>query len=280
MRSRAIQASLITTCLILCAGMVKAETLSLEGKVEHSESVSPFDNISVGTKFDENSLPRGENEGHWWRVPKWLQGHWHKTGKIEILAFHDLQKDEPVPFKKHVTVSYPHNEVIGHQTDQRGQVWAYVPIPSVVKTVQGNHINVNVINGFDVMDEQEESITIRIFAVTVMVDNTSHKVISICQRESLQTWNSIRNNEVTIHDSTKFFDRDGVPIFTKKMLSHTKKCASFSPVNFIDRISHSPTPRQDYYIPTELCNSKNLPIDLRTSFAEYLRTHNLSLLIP
>jgi hypothetical protein len=262
--------ALLLACLSWSAGLACAETISLEGSVEHSETLHPVDAFTVGAEYDENLLPSGvDSEGNWWRVPKWLAGQWEKTGKIEVLSFTDLKTNQSIPSKKRTRVTYHDREVLGHQSDGHGQIWTYVPVPCIMKSSAGETTNVNVINAFDVVSETPESITLKIFCVTVMVDS-NNKVTSICQRESLQTWTPVNDHLISIKDSTKFFDRDGVPLAAKKMQTYTHRCGGYCPVNYIDKATHRPLHS----------NPSAIPLNLRNSFAEFLRTHNLTSLIP
>lgn len=264
---------LLMVCLTWSFGMAFAATL--EGSVEHSETLHPVDAFEVGAQYDETLLPNGENsEGSWWRVPNWLAGEWQKTGKIEVLSFTDLKTNQAIPSKKLNRVTYRDREVLGHQVDGQGQIWTYVPVPCIMKSMSGTTTNVNVVNKFDVVSETKDSITLKIFCVTVMV-NSDNKVISICQRESLQTWTPVNDRLVSIKDSTKFFDRDGEPIAAKTMLTHTHRCGAYCPVNYIDKSTHRPLRPNPY-----LVSSRAISLNLRDSFAEYLRTHNLTSLIP
>ncbi|MDZ4832608.1 MAG: hypothetical protein SGJ27_02285 [Candidatus Melainabacteria bacterium] len=269
-------------CLSWSGAMACAEGLSLEGKIEHSEMLHPVDAFKIGADYDETLLPSGEDsDGNWWRVPRWLAGQWEKTGKIEVLSFTDLKTNEAIKSKKRNRVSYHDREVLGHQSDCEGQVWTYVPLPCIMKSSAGDKTNVNVINSFDVVEETKDSLTVKIFCVTVMLDS-NNKVISICQRESLQTWTPVNEHLISIKDSTKFFDRDGQPIAAKKMLTYSQRCGGYCPVNYTDRMTHRPMRGSGYRTMDRenLPGQYGVPLDLRNSFAEFLRTHNLTSLTP
>lgn len=262
---------LLLACLSWSAGLASAQNISLEGSVEHSEKLHPVNLFTVGAEYDEKLLPSGlDSEGNWWRVPDWLAGQWEKTGKIEVLSFIDLQTNQAIPSKKKTSVTYQDREVLGHQSDGQGQIWTYVPVPCVMKSYSEDTstTNVNVINSFDVAGETKDSITLKIFCVTVMVDH-HNKVVSICQRESLQTWTPVNKHLISIKDSTKFFDRDGVALAAKTMQTYTHRCGKYCPVNYIDKVTLRP-----------LRYPSSIPLNLRNSFADFLRTHNLTSLIP
>ncbi|MBX9666929.1 MAG: hypothetical protein K2X93_04885 [Candidatus Obscuribacterales bacterium] len=256
--------------------------MRLEAQVEHSEYQQPLDDFKVGSALDESLLPTGQDgQGNWWRVPGWLAGQWQKTGRITVLSFKDLATNEEVPGPKHVKVHYPDNEVLGHQTDCHGDIWTYVPIPYVVRTISGGRTNVNIVNAFDEVEADDDSVTLRIFTVTLVVDNATSKVISVCQRESLQTLTAVNESKMEIVDSTKFFDRDGKAIYSKKLLTHSQRLGRFSPTHFLDRSTNRPLPwRASYKLPRDLRDSAYVPLDLRDSFASFLRSHNLTALIP
>lgn len=274
-------AVLLFACLTWSGGTTLAQPLLIEGRVEHSENLHPVDAFQVGDDFNDSLLPNSaDGESNWWPVPAWLTGQWHKTGRIEVLSFTDLKTNQPIASKKVVRVEYPDTEMLGHQKDGDGQVWTYFPIPCVLRTYSGNHTNVNVYNGFDVVDKREKSVSVRLFIVTIMVDNTTRKVVSVCQRESLQTWTPAGGERVSILDSTRFFDREGVPIAAKKTQTHANKCRDYCRVNFIHRDTHRPARFQEYTLPADLKSSRYAPLDLRDSLAGFLRSRNLTSRIP
>ncbi len=258
------------------------DTIRLEAQIEHSEYQSPVDDFKVGSELDESLLPTGQDgQGSWWRVPNWLAGQWQKTGRITVLSFKDLTTNEEVPSPRHIKVDYPDNEVLGHQTDGHGDIWTYVPIPYVVRTISGNHTNVNIVNAFDEVDADADSVTLKIFTVTLVVNNSTKKVVSVCQRESLQTLTVVNDSKVEIMDSTRFFDRDGKAIFSKKLLTHSQRLGRFAPTHFLDRTTNRPLPwHASYKLPRDLRDSPYVPVDLRDSFESFLRSHNLATLIP
>lgn len=276
-----IASAMLLSYLSIGIGAAFADSLLLEGKIEHSDKLDPLDRYQVGTEFDESLLPTNTDcSGNWWRVPDWLAGKWHKKGKLHILEYTDLQRNEPIPSPRTVKVHYPDAEVLGHQTDRNGRVWTFVPLPCVGRTYSGPHMNVNIYHSFDLLEEKQNSMTVRLFLVTLMVSRETNKVVSICQRESLQTWTLVDDHHVSILDSTKFFDKDGVPLATKQLLSYSHRCNSYCPVDFLDKRTHRPVSYPSMTISPSMRSLSYVPLDLRDSFADYLRDHNLTSLIP
>lgn len=274
--------SLLTTVALMSALLLKgapvsAETMTLQGGVEHSDMLEPLNSFQLGEYLDERLLPSNQGcNGNWWPVPDWLAGSWHKKGTIETLEFIDLQTNKPIPCKKKIHVNYPDNEILGHQEDGAGQVWTFVPLPCVMRTSTVEHTNVNVYHSFDLVHSSEDYITVRLFLVTIMVSNETQKVVSICQRESLQTWKIVDDDTISIHDSVKFFDKDGRALATKKMLSYSKKFRDFCPVAYIDRVTHRPIRNKHLKVPDSLFGYGAIPLDLKNSLAEFLRSKNLT----
>lgn len=277
-----IASAMLLSYLSIGIGAACAESLLLQGTIEHSDRLDPLDRYQVGATFDEEQLPANSScEGNWWRVPSWLAGRWHKKSKLQVLSYTDLQTNQPIPTPKTVKVQYPEAEVLGHQTDRKGSVWTFVPLPCVGRTYSGPHMNVNIYHSFDLVEEKKNSMTVRLFLVTLMVSRETNKIVSICQRESLQTWTLQDDDHVEILDSVKFFDKDGVPLATKQLLSQSHRCNSYCPVNFLDKRTHRPIANPSLSsVPASIRDLSYVPLDLRDSFADYLRNHDLTSLIP
>jgi len=264
----------------MSGGAACAQSLSLECGIEHSEFMQPVEGFHIGSQIDHKLLPSGDDaRGHWWQVPDWMAGKWHKTGKIDVLSFTDLKTNEPVKSKKRLHVHYPDNEVLGHQQDRHGQIWTYIPIPCVIRTQSGGRTNVSVLRSFDVVDDSKDNFTVRMYLFSLVTEGED-KVISICQRECLQTWTPIDNDTISIVESTKFFDKEGEAIYAKKTQTYSEKCGKYCQVNWVDRQTQRPLDWGNYKAPEELAGSVHVPIDLRNSLAEFLKTKNLTSLIP
>ena len=246
------------------ADSADAQTL-LEGKIEHSESLPPVDSQwQVGAKFDAARLPvTGSGTVIWWRVPDWLAGTWHNIGKVKRLSLKDIEHEEKSQGFDAVDVKYPDAEIIGYQKDRENAVWTCVPAPYVGRTVQGDNTNVSIIYSATPVDINENQVVIRFLATTLTVEKSKGKIVSVSQRESLQTYKPIEKNHILVQASMKFFDENGAARFESKVLSQCARIEGF---------------RETPYLPTPA----NVPtlIDMRKSFDNFLRRQKLDRLVP
>ncbi len=252
-------------CACLCFALpVQCQTL-LEGKIEHSDSLPPVDpQWKTGATFDSARLPvTGAASVLWWRVPEWLAGTWHNIGKIKRLSLKDIEHEEKSQGFNAIDIKYPDAEVIGYQRDKEGFVWTCVPAPYVGRTVQGDNINVSIIYSATPVDISDKQVVIRFLATTLTVDRTKGKIITVSQRESLQTYKQIENGHLLVQASMKFFDENGAARFESKVLSQSAKHDVYRETPYL------PSPGD---VPTL--------IDMRKSFDNFLRKQQLEQLIP
>lgn len=236
----------------------------LEGKIEHSGSLPPVDpKWKTGAQFDPRMLPAPGTESlSWWKVPEWLVGTWRTEGKIKRLSLKDVESSKSQGFDA-IDINYPDIEVIGYQQDKEGSVWTCVPSPYVGRTVQTAHVNVSIIHHAKAMLVSESEVVIKFLATTFMVDRNTNRILSVTQRESLQTYKPIEKGKVLVQASMKFFDENGNARYESKVLSQVRKKGHF---------------RETPYLP--LPGSVPTLVDLRKSFDKYLHLQQLDHLIP
>lgn len=239
--------------------------LKLEGKIEHSDSLPAVSTQwKTGAKFDSRKLPvTGSNSVIWWRVPDWLAGSWRNAGKIKRLILKGVDEPQAAQGFESIDVKYPDTEVIGYQQDNQNKVWTCVPTPYVGRTEQGDNINVSIIDSAIPLDSSDNQVVIKFLATTLTVDKNKNKILSVVQRESLQTYRLIEHGKVLVQASMKFFDEDGNPRYESKTLSQCRQQAVY---------------KETPYLPTQ--GNEPTLIDMRKSFDQFLRSRHLDHLIP
>lgn len=237
----------------------------LQGKIEHSASLSAVGpQWKVGKRFDPQKLPvTGSQSVLWWRIPDWLAGTWRTSGKVKRLSFRDLEHAELTQGFDAIDIKYPDSEVIGYQQDRDGFVWTCVPTPYVGRTEQGDRINISIIYSATPVDLTDSQVVVKFLATTLTVDRTKGKIMSVTQRESLQTYRPIEKGRVLVQASMKFFDEDGIARYESSVLSQTRQ--------------HEPY-RESPYLPAP--GEVPTLIDMRKSFDNFLQARRLDALIP
>lgn len=249
--------------LILAAPVGSQQVLT--GRIEHSASLPAVDpEWKVGKKFDPEKLPlTGSQSAFWWRVPDWLAGTWRTYGKVKRLSFKDLEHTELAQGFDALDIKYPDSEVIGFQQDSYGSVWTCVPTPYVGRTEQGDKINISIIYSATPVDLADDQVVVKFLATTLSLDKAKGRIVSVTQRESLQTYRPIENGKVLVQASMKFFNEDGIARYESTVLSQSRQ--------------HEPF-RESPYLPV----SGEVPtlIDMRKSFDNFLHTRQMDALIP
>lgn len=231
----------------------------LEGKIEHANTLPPVNpKLRPGAKFDLRKMPIDAPLSLlWWRVPDWLSGTWKNEGKVRRLNFIDLEHPEKREGFDMVDVAYPDNEVIGYQEDRYHNVWTAVLTPYMGRTRQGANTNLSVVHSAIPLEISEKQIVLKFLATTAVVSKANKRIVSVSQRESIQTYRPIEGNLVIVLASMKFFDENGKAKFSSEILSHTQKQLPFQEVPFL--------PAPDSFA----------VVDLRQSLDKFLRSHGL-----
>lgn len=235
----------------------------LEGTIQHSAALPPVDpKLKPGAKFDLRRLPINQPLVLlWWRVPEWLAGTWHNSGKVKRLSFVDLQHPERKEGYNLLDIHYPDSEVIGYQEDRGRAIWTCVMTPYMGRTKQGENTNVSVIHSAVPLETSQTQVVLKFLATTVVIGKNK-RIVSISQRESIQTYRPVDANKVIVLSSMKFFDDTGEAKYESELLSHCQRQLPFRELPYL------PSPE-----PFTL-------IDLRQSFDKFLRSQQMDALIP
>ena len=247
----------------LPAAQNEAAKFVLEGTVQHSNALPPVDpRLKPGARFDLKRMPINDPLSLlWWRVPEWLAGTWHNSGKVKRLSFVDLQNPEKKEGFNLLDIHYPDSEIIGYQEDRGRAVWTCVMTPYMGRTKQGENTNVSVIHAAVPMETSQHQVILKFLATTVVIGKNK-RIVSVSQRESIQTYRPVDGNKVIVLSSMKFFDDEGIAKYESDLLSHCQRQLPFREVEYL------PAPQ-----PLTL-------IDLRRSFDKYLRSQQMDALIP
>ncbi len=235
----------------------------LEGTVQHSNALPPVDpRLKPGSKFDLRRLPINDPLSLlWWRVPEWLAGTWRNSGKVKRLSFVDLENPDKKEGFNMLDIHYPDSEVIGYQEDRGKAIWTCVLTPYMGRTKQGENTNVSVIHSAVPLETSQHQVVLKFLATTVVIGRNK-RIISVSQRESIQTYRPVDANKVIVLSSMKFFDDEGQAKYESDLLSHCHRQLPYHELQYL------PAPQ-----PLTL-------IDLRQSFDKFLHSQQMDGLIP
>lgn len=245
--------------------------LVIQGHIQQLDHLAPVTLFRVGDKFDESNLPKAAGAiGYWFKVPNWLAGTWHHLGRVQIVSMKNLSKNQEMQHKREKYVTYENDEVVGFQKDKQGNIWTCIPVPYVSRDTIKGIMNVNIIGAAEAVESADESVSIMLTAMTVSVNVSTKKIVSIAQRQSLQIYRPISSRTIEISTSAKFFDEVGSPIYSQELLAHNRRIHGYEELG---------------YLPMGSVVSTVLPegvsgIDLRRSFISFLTEHDLQNLIP
>jgi hypothetical protein len=238
----------------------------LSGRIEHSLFLPPVNpNLKPGRHFDENSLKpiTSADSKFWWHVPDWLVGTWRNIGTVHEVSFRNLQASEEYQAGTSHPIAYQELEVIGLQSDRNGGVWTCVPTPYMSKDRIGTTLNVNLIDYVEPMSVKDDEVVLRLVATTLMVDLQTERIISVTQRESMQTYRPVQGGKILILASQRFFDDNGQPKYSRELLTHCHRMGHFVERNYWTGPS-----------------TGMAMIDLYESFVHYLRENKMEDLVP
>lgn len=257
-----LQIFLSCLCVFYAPQFVLAEEFKLEGHIEHSQTLPPVEpEFEVGKKFDERKFRSHQQASStlWWRVPDWLVGAWQNVGRTRQIKLTDLRTQQDYGGDSKPIIY----EVIGLQKDRKGDVWTTVPTPYFTRDRIGRVMNVHRITLAEPLQNSKEQVMLRLIATTYSVDVHSNKILSVSQRESLQTYRPVENGKIIVLSSMKFYDEHGNPKYASDLLTHSRRQSGFS------ELQYWTAPGTGLSI-----------IDLRKSFADYLHKENMDDLIP
>ena len=158
-------------------------------------------------------------------------------------------------------ISYPDHEVIGYQEDRSGAIWTCVMTPYMGRTRQVETTNISVVHSAIPLEISEKQIILKFVATTAIVGRNK-RIVSVSQRESIQTYRPASPNRVIVLASMKYFDDTGLAKYESETLSHCERHLPFHEQSFIPAAE-----------PFSL-------VDLRQSLDKFLRSQQLDALIP
>jgi hypothetical protein len=230
-----------------------AGTKFLHGSVEHSDQLAPVQSgLQVGTTFDATKLEQGSATRTWYRVPPWFAGKWQYDDYTTTFS-QDYKTGSTNPqARTHPAVA---SETWGCQRDRLGGIWDFFAASGLSETTSEEKIWKDMTTDESLIFDSDTKLIRRSVSTRTTVDKTNNTILSVSQFECFSTY-TMYGDKVKTEYSMKEFDDQGKP----KLLSQGWRIGSRLAPFIVDNYRHKE--------------------DVRPSFLEYLKSHDLQKLVP
>jgi hypothetical protein len=224
---RKVTVNLALAYIIAC---VPAHGLMLQAQVEHSERLQPISNaLAPGQVFDPRNLPAMPDStaaNHWYKVPKWLVGKWHKDNQTDYYRYDYTAKQTDTTTR--VTEARG-DGTWGTQIDDQGQVWQYNPAPFVTTLDAGDQTVIQIVTTSEPIEDTDQYFVRRSVDTQLRVDKTTNVIKATESGEQITAYVAEEPGLIKRESSSKVFDRFGQPMVLGKSFSYEKRIADFAP---------------------------------------------------
>lgn len=202
----------------------------LKGSVQHADQLPPAPApLRTGAIFDESKLQTLTKDNSWYQIPAWFAGSWRSEEQSQYYQYDYSTGEEDHRRVKSMITS---NEDIGWQKDKLGGIWQRVYHPYLTVSYGASVYFVSYVRLSIPLYVSNEKIVMRYQSVSAKVSNTTRRVVSSEQRESIQTYTPVtKYGFVKVVSSMKHFDEDGKPSILTQAVIGKSRTQMFSPWN-------------------------------------------------
>lgn len=248
-----LNAVAILSLILMAAGSPAAWCYTIEGKIEHVETMPAMDESErKGAQFDLSAQSEVHPNNNWVQIPTWLAGTWSVREETATLR-QDLRSGHSdrsrYRFKARQEFTY------GSQKDRQGNIWHFVGTPYTSKTNLSEYDEVHEVKEKEFLAAGDHKVTIR-SVVGVIRLSSSGRVLESFQQESLTSYSPEEDGYLLLTSSTKTFSDTGKPMHLQENEARIKRIKPF-----VERDSY---------------DNK----DLRSLFRHYLISHGFNNLLP
>ncbi len=224
----------LKTCLaasLLCLlSAVTTQARTLQGGVEHSESLRPIEQtLAPGEIFDVRNLPsQGNGPARFFRIPSWLAGTWHKESQTDFYRYSYITKQTDITTRTGPARS---DGTWGTQREDDGTVWQYDATPFNSTVDSGSEFVVQLVRVSEPVAESEKAFVRRSLDTQIRVDKMTGRIKAVESGEQLTTYYPEQDGLVKRESSAKVFDANGNPLLLGKSFSYETRVAEFQPQN-------------------------------------------------
>ncbi len=167
----------LAICFANCLAIVSVKAEPLQGQVNLSEELQPLPpSLRKGAKFDPANLPAQGIIQNWICIPYWRAGTFHRETQTLLSIVGPIT----------VPIRSLNDRQIGHQIDNRGQIWHHYALPEV-RTVEAPHwVEWQIVTDIQTLSNTQNEITNIQRGITLDVDKKKQKIIRVGMSEQLQ----------------------------------------------------------------------------------------------
>jgi hypothetical protein len=234
---------------------------ALQAGVELNVKLPALDaSLTPGNKFNLEAattlLNNNRHRNQWYKVPHWAAGRWHESKAVTVYYRDDIngeESDKPHPY------NFNSNFNIGTEDDTSKQIWGFADANYWTTTETENRYCYMFVTSLQPLLHSEETCSFRGLSVSFIVDKMTNRIITCKQRETVQIYENVSESRMRNCTCHRVFNWDGVA-----ELSATNE----SDCNRISKYRN-------------LGNEKAADGRvLHPMFVEYLRSHDMGVLIP
>lgn len=213
--------------------ILPAKAMLLQARIEHSERMPPIPaSMSPGEQLDRSALPTataGASVNHWYKVPSWLAGRWHKESQTDYYRYDYLSHQTDITTR---VVEAKSDGIWGTQVDEKGQIWQFDSAPFVTSVDAGEQTVVQVVRVSDPIEQSDLHFVRRTVDTQIRIDKATNTIVSVESGEQITAYIPEGEGLIKRESSSKVFDRFGQPVVLGKSFSYEQKIDAFSPQNF------------------------------------------------
>ncbi|HEY9712528.1 MAG TPA: hypothetical protein V6C72_03600, partial [Chroococcales cyanobacterium] len=231
----------------------KSGKMILQGGVKHSVDLPSLPSaLKAGSFFDEKALPKPPHDDQWYLIPDWLAGRWLRSEETILSTYRfdtHTQNNQPR------TIALQEMADFGVQRDSAGHIWHY-RLATRGMADKGSTLSIALVQSQEPLSVTDQEVVIRDVFTELQVNRATSVIIEAKQAESISHYLPVKDGTIRTSVSIKFFQEDGTPDRQQENVSTERRIEAFSP-----------------------CNSYK-GLDLKKSFADYLRASGKASLIP
>ena len=233
MRKRTFANIISVISLVAVSALLPARAILLQAQVEHSEKMPPIaPSLAPGEQLDRSSLPSvtaGVSVNHWYKVPSWLAGRWHKDTQTDYYRFNYATRQTDVTTRVEEAKS---DGIWGTQIDDQGQIWQFDTAPFMTSVDAGAQTVLQIVKTSEPVELSDTHFVRRTVDTQVRIDKETNTISSVETGEQFSSYIPESDGLIKRESSSKVFDRFGQPVVLGKSFSYEQKTEAFVPQNF------------------------------------------------
>jgi len=195
--------------------------------------------------FSSVLLPAEDKEDTWYQIPKWRAGFFHREKQIDHTQFGDRESVSKV------------DHLYGMQVDKNGGIWHHMSWPKITKVSMDGYSQYKIINKYEPVIRSNNEFCVKISSTNLDVDDKTGKITRVGKQEEIDRYFPHGTDSSVGYCLIQGYSQHGRPnTELEKCSVEETKLKPFSVLN----------------------NFRGK--DLRESFINYLKAHEMEDLLP